>query len=225
MTWEKLRIFSESEYRRDLSRCSIGLSQSTCVDKISKKFSMENSKKGNVPIHHRYQMSRVPSASAIGSIMYDVLCTRPDVLYALSMVNRYQEDPELSRWTTVENILIYLRNTEEMLLDSEQELKLRDSEQDTRTLSTCKCEYIATSEASKDVTWIRSFIGDLRVVPNYEDPIEIDLIISSGIEDGKIVVERVSLGENPVDPFTKGLAHDRHSMHAKTIDMRNDVKF
>ena len=112
------------------------------MDKIPKKFSMENSKKGNVPTHHSVklsksqcpgstdeqdQMSRVPYASAIGPIMYAVLCTRHDVLYALCMVNRYQEDPELSRWTAVENILMYLRNTEEMLLDSEQELKVREN--------------------------------------------------------------------------------------------------
>ena len=141
MTWKKLRMFSELEYTRDISRCSIGLSQSTCVDKIPKKFSMENSKKGNVPIHHsvklsksqclgstgeRDQMSRVPYASAIGSIMYAMLCTRRDVLYDLCMVSRYQENPGLSRWTAVKNILKYLRNTEEMFLDSEQELKVRE---------------------------------------------------------------------------------------------------
>ena len=36
---------------RDRSRRLIGLSQSTYVDKILKRFNMENSKKGNVPIH------------------------------------------------------------------------------------------------------------------------------------------------------------------------------
>ena len=127
----------------------------------------------------------------------------------------------------------------------------KSSEQDTMTLSTCESEYIAASEASKEVTWIRSFIGDLRVVPNNEDPIEILCdnkgavtltkeprnhgrsqnikrkyhYICNVVEDGEIVVERVSSGENPVDPFTKGLAHDRHGIHAKTIDIRNDIKF
>ena len=40
-------------------------------------------------------MSRVPYASAIGSIMYAMLCTRPDVSYALSVTNRYQANPGL----------------------------------------------------------------------------------------------------------------------------------
>ena len=95
------------------------------MDKVLKRFSMENSKKGNVPIHHSVklsksqcpgsdqehdQMSRVPYASAIGSIMYAMICTRPDVSYALSMVSRYLENPGLSHWTAVKNILKYLRN-------------------------------------------------------------------------------------------------------------------
>ena len=72
-------------------------------------------------------MSRVPYASAIGLIMYAMICTRPDVSYALSMVSRYQENPGLSHWTVVKNILKYLRNTKEMLLvyGGEQELKVR----------------------------------------------------------------------------------------------------
>ena len=38
----------------------------------------------------RERMSKIPYASAIGSIMYAMLCTRPDVSYALSITSRYQ---------------------------------------------------------------------------------------------------------------------------------------
>ena len=66
---------------------------------------MENSKKGDLSIHHTIKlsktqipniddeivdMSRVPYASVIGSIMYVMPCTRLDVSYALSMVNQFQ---------------------------------------------------------------------------------------------------------------------------------------
>ena len=37
------------------------------------------------------QMEAVPYASAIGSIMYAMLCTRADVSYALSMASRFQQ--------------------------------------------------------------------------------------------------------------------------------------
>ena len=61
-------------------------------------------------------MSKIPYASAIGSIMYAMLCTRPDVSYALSITSRYQSDPGESHWTTVKNILKYLRRSKDMLL-------------------------------------------------------------------------------------------------------------
>ena len=41
----------------------------------------------------RESLRRVQYASAIGSIMYAMICTRPDVSYALSVTSRYQADP------------------------------------------------------------------------------------------------------------------------------------
>ncbi|GJR62322.1 retrotransposon protein, putative, ty1-copia subclass [Tanacetum coccineum] len=89
---------------RDRSKRLIRLSQDTYLDKILKRFKMENSKKGNLPLHHGIKickdlclktddeldkMSQVPYASAIGSNMYAMTCTRPDVSFALSMVSRH----------------------------------------------------------------------------------------------------------------------------------------
>ena len=39
----------------------------------------------------REQMKVIPYATAIGSIMYAMLCTRHDVCLAISLVGRYQE--------------------------------------------------------------------------------------------------------------------------------------
>ena len=70
---------------RDRSRKLLGLSQSTYIDKMLKRFSMDLSKKGFIPIVHgkhlsksmcprtqeeRKRMSRIPYASAIGSYLY-----------------------------------------------------------------------------------------------------------------------------------------------------------
>ncbi|XP_071695682.1 secreted RxLR effector protein 161-like [Rutidosis leptorrhynchoides] len=62
------------------------------------------------------RMNGTPYASAIGSIMYTMLCTRPDVSYALSMTSRYQQNPGKSHWMAVKNILKYLRRTKDMFL-------------------------------------------------------------------------------------------------------------
>ena len=86
----------------------IGLSQDTYIDKVLHTFNMHDSKKDFIPMSHgitlsktqcpsthdeRERMSKIPYASAIGSIMYVMLCTRPDVACALSMTSRYQSDP------------------------------------------------------------------------------------------------------------------------------------
>ncbi|GAA0154631.1 hypothetical protein LIER_12557 [Lithospermum erythrorhizon] len=84
---------------------------------------MSNSKKGNLPMRHGVQLSRaqcpttstemnrmkdIPYASAIGSIMYVMLCTRPDVSYALSVTSRYQANPGESHWIAVKFILKFI---------------------------------------------------------------------------------------------------------------------
>ena len=54
-------------------------------------------------------MSKVPYASAIGSIMYAMLCTRVDIAHALSVTSRFQQDSGESHWSAVKSILKYLR--------------------------------------------------------------------------------------------------------------------
>jgi len=113
---------------RDRFKRMLGLSQSMYIDTMLKRFSMKNFKKGYLPIgqginlskrdcsitpQERERMSRVPYASAVGSIMYAMTCTRPDVAYSLGVVSRYQSDPDENHWKVVKTILKYLRNTKD----------------------------------------------------------------------------------------------------------------
>jgi hypothetical protein len=116
---------------RDRSKCLIGLSQSTYIDKVLNRFNMNESKKGLIPMSHgvtlsdtqcastpdeQERMSRVSYASAIGSIMYAMICMRLDVSYALSVTSRYQSNPCDAHWVAVKNILKYLRITKDQFL-------------------------------------------------------------------------------------------------------------
>ena len=56
-------------------------------------------------------MQLVPYASTMGSLIYAVLCTRPDICFKVGMVSRYQYNIGLKHWTTVKHILKYLRKT------------------------------------------------------------------------------------------------------------------
>src|SRR3954463_251336 len=64
----------------------------------------------------REEMSSQPYASAIGSTMYAMLCTRPDVALAVSLTNHFQSNPGMDRWIKVKNVLKYLRRTTDMVL-------------------------------------------------------------------------------------------------------------
>ena len=64
----------------------------------------------------RERMKVIPYASAIGSIMYAMLCTRYDVCLAISIVGRYQSDPGVDHWIAAKNILKYLKRTKDMFL-------------------------------------------------------------------------------------------------------------
>ena len=114
---------------RDRSNNLLGLSQSTYIDKMLKKYSMDQSKKGYLPMSHGiylskdmcpktdvevHNMQNVPYASATGSIMYAMMCTRPDVSYALSVTRKFQANPGESHWKSVKNILKYLRRTKDL---------------------------------------------------------------------------------------------------------------
>ncbi|KAL0448522.1 UNVERIFIED_CONTAM: hypothetical protein Slati_1408600 [Sesamum latifolium] len=90
---------------RDRSRRMLGLTQSSYIEKVLKRFKMENSKRRFLPMRHGVKLSKkqspktdeelkrmsdIPYALAIGSIQYVVQCTRHDVAYALSVTSRYQ---------------------------------------------------------------------------------------------------------------------------------------
>nr|GFB27089.1 retrotransposon protein, putative, Ty1-copia subclass [Tanacetum cinerariifolium] len=120
------------------SKRLIGLCQSAYIEKILKRYCMENSKRGSIPMQENLKLNKsqgastptemkrmqnVPYASAVGSIMYAVRCTRPDVAFAQNITSRFQQNPGDIHWTTVKNILKYLRNTKDMFLVYEGDLK------------------------------------------------------------------------------------------------------
>jgi hypothetical protein len=78
---------------RDRSNLLIGLRQSTYIDKALNRFNINESKRGFIPVTWCHLERYSPYASAIGSIMYAMICTRPDVSYALRVTSKYQSNP------------------------------------------------------------------------------------------------------------------------------------
>ena len=92
---------------------------------------MQDSKKGFTHFRYGINLSKdqcpktneekeykktIPYGSAVGSLMYVILCTIPYICCSVGIVNRYQSNPGNEHWTIVKHILKYLRRTRDYML-------------------------------------------------------------------------------------------------------------
>jgi Reverse transcriptase (RNA-dependent DNA polymerase) len=95
----------EVKIERDRSKKILALSQEHYIRKVLEKFRMQDCKSIDTPIakgeglslrmrpktpDEKIQMEKVPYSSAVGSLIYAMMCTTPDISFAVRMVNRYQ---------------------------------------------------------------------------------------------------------------------------------------
>jgi hypothetical protein len=114
------------EIKRDRANRKLWLNQRKYVETILQRFNMHGSKVVKVPIpigvklsadhcpktqEEEEDMSHVPYASAVGSLMYAMVCTRPDIAHAVGFLSRYMSKPGKEHWKTVKRVFRYLRGT------------------------------------------------------------------------------------------------------------------
>ena len=95
---------------RDKANGTLKLSQLEYVKKILNRFNMNEAKPVSTPLgshfklskeqspkieEERDHMSKVPYASAIGSLMYVMVCTRPNITHAVGVVSRFMSRPRV----------------------------------------------------------------------------------------------------------------------------------
>ena len=204
-------------------------------------------------------MARVPYASAVGSLMYAMVCTRPDIAYAVGVVSRFMANPGKEHWEAVKWILRYLRGTKDMALCYDgSDIRLQgyvdsdlagdiDSRKSTTgyaftlgsaavswvsrlqkivTISTTEAEYVAATEACKELVWLKSLMKELGIEQDncqlfsdsqsaihlaknsafHSRTKHIDIkyhFIRSLLEDGQFSLEKIHTNENPADMLTK----------------------
>jgi hypothetical protein len=56
-------------------------------------------------------MSRFPYVSVVGSLMYEMVCTRLEIAHAVGVLSRYMSKPGKGHWTTVKRVFRYLHGT------------------------------------------------------------------------------------------------------------------
>ena len=104
-----------------ITRISDGLvlSQTHYVDKILEKFNKNDSGIARTPLDNSFHLSKnrgesisqVEYSRIIGSLMYLMSCTRPDIAYAVSKLSRFTSNPSADHWKAILRVLKYLRYT------------------------------------------------------------------------------------------------------------------
>ncbi|CAM8940474.1 unnamed protein product [Rhodiola kirilowii] len=111
---------------RDRQNRRIFLSQSEYVSKVLEKFSMSAAKHVTLPLgghfilskqncpqteSERTKMSAVPYDIAVGSVMYLMLCTRPDLAFSISVLSRFMANPSEEHWSAMKYLWRYIAST------------------------------------------------------------------------------------------------------------------
>ncbi|GJX27388.1 retrovirus-related pol polyprotein from transposon TNT 1-94 [Tanacetum coccineum] len=119
------------QIQRDRVSRKIWLSQKSYVKKILQRFNMQDCKPISTPFltnvnlsskmsssseKERMKISQVPYASAVESLMFAMICTRPDIAHAVGVVSRYMAEPGRGHWEAVKRIFRYIKRTSDVAL-------------------------------------------------------------------------------------------------------------
>jgi hypothetical protein len=119
------------EIHRDRTKGVLGLSQKAYIEKFLEKYGMHRCSPSPAPIvkgdrygtfqcpknqYEKDQMKAVPYASAVGSLQYAQVCTRPDLAFVTGLLGRFQSNPGTEHWKLVKKVLRYLQGTKGLML-------------------------------------------------------------------------------------------------------------
>ena len=108
------------EINRDRSTGRLRLSQENYILKMLERFNMTEAILITILLaaHFRLsssqcpnsqeeedEMSRVPYANAVGSLMYTIVCTRPNLAYSVSTVSRFISNLRRQHWEPIKWVL------------------------------------------------------------------------------------------------------------------------
>ena len=124
------------EIQRDRIKGTVCLTQTQYLKRVLQRFGIDGKAKAvSTPLaahfklsallspqteNGRKQMAQIPYANAVGALMYAMVCTRPDISHAVSMVSRYMHNPGKEHWQAVRWILRYLQGTVDVGLKFER---------------------------------------------------------------------------------------------------------
>nr|GEV36617.1 retrovirus-related Pol polyprotein from transposon TNT 1-94 [Tanacetum cinerariifolium] len=178
----------------------------------------------------RAYMEKVPYANAVGSLMYAMICTRPDISHAVGMVSR------CSQWVARYCDCDYARDLDKrrsttgyVFTLAKAPISWKSTLQSITALSTTKAKYMAMTEAVKEEIWLQGLLGELgmcqKFVTTHSDSHSeihfaknevyhartkhIDVgyhFIREILEEGGVRIQKIHTSKNPADMLTKVVA-------------------
>ena len=117
---------------RDRPSKTISLSQKQYILDMLERYGMSDCKPVSTPMSPGSKLSSsmapstpedisfmksVPYLSAVGSLMYLAITTRPDISYAVGVLARFNSNPGPTHWTAVKHVFRYLKGTLNLKLE------------------------------------------------------------------------------------------------------------
>eukprot|EP00253_Pinus_taeda_P030808 PITA_30808 len=143
----------------DQNEKGIFSSQERYVNQVLSRFNMQECKAVITPTVMGLKLSREDSSkdfdpslykSIVGSLMY-LTTTRPDIMYAVSLISRFMERPKGAHWQAAKRILRYVKGA----------ISWASKKQFIVALSTVEVEYVAATAAACQEVWMRRMLRSL----------------------------------------------------------------
>uniref|UniRef100_A0A2N9FNK6 Integrase catalytic domain-containing protein n=1 Tax=Fagus sylvatica TaxID=28930 RepID=A0A2N9FNK6_FAGSY len=162
---------------RDRKAKKLWLSQEKYIERVLERFNMKHAKLVSTPLGGHFKLSKkscpssnkekenmasIPYSSAVGSLMYAMVCTRPDIAHAVGVVS--SSKPVLEGYTNADMAgdLDGRKSTSRFLFTFVGgAVSWQPKLQKCVSLSTTEAEYIAATEAGKEMLWMKRFLQDL----------------------------------------------------------------
>ncbi len=131
----EVKVILGIEISRDRSTRRLFINQSEYTQNVLEKFGMINSKPVVTPMDRSYHdvtmdgfhpAVDVPYRQAIGSLMYLMITTRPDIAYAIGKLSQHNQTPRDHDWVAVKRVLRYISGTRDygILYDGSKPLEI-----------------------------------------------------------------------------------------------------
>ncbi|KAL2607982.1 hypothetical protein R1flu_026555 [Riccia fluitans] len=244
------------EIHRDVKGGRLWLTQGNYTRKVLERFNMLDAKPVGTPLanHFKHQLSakfcpidatekglisKIPYESVVGSLMYLMMCTRPDIAYALGKAKTlvgfvdsdYAQDLD-TRQPTMGYVMILGGGC----------ITWRSVLQKCKTLSTTEVEYVAATVAAKEAIWLGWLTSEMGLSQGcftlYCDSqsalyLAANQVMSSKIKhidvryhfikqvvfEGKVKLQKVAATLNPADGFTKYIPLESFSSHRAKLQI------